>query len=106
MSDTVKVRAMRQALQTAKRDYDAGINTASVIVYLSAIVRAQTPTRALYVQLPMFAIPGRLTGKLKCKQCGQTFGDTDVSPRVNWRKYLIPPSCPHCGHWDYTDTSQ
>lgn len=106
MPNTAKVKAMRRALQIAKRDYDAGCNTASIIAYLSAIVRAQTPTRPVYVQLPMFAIPGRLTGKLKCKQCEHTFGDTDVSPRENWKMYLITPCCPHCGHGDYTDNGQ
>ena len=99
-----KTRAIRHALQTAKHEYDTGIDTATVIAYLAAIVRTQTPTRSVYVQLPMFAIPGRLTGKLQCKRCRRMFGDTDISPRVNWRMYLIPPSCPHCGHWDYTDT--
>lgn len=96
---------MRQALQTAKREYDAGIDTASVIAYLSAIVRTETPAKPKYRQLPMFAIPGRLTGKYHCQVCKRTFGENEVSPLQSRRAYLSL-HCPHCGHCWYTDNSQ
>ena len=105
MDNTIKVKAMRRALQTAKRDYDAGIDTATVIAYLSVIVQAQAPPRPVYVQLPMFAVVGRLTGKYHCQVCKHTFGENDVSPLQSKRAYLTL-HCPHCGACWYTDNSQ
>ena len=105
MQSPLAVKAMRIALRRAKSDYDAGQDIASVIAYLSAVVQAQAPAKPAYRQLPMFAIPGRPAGKLKCKRCRRTFGDTNISPKVNWRMYLVPPTCPHCGCQDYTDTT-
>ena len=105
MPSAPRVKAMRQALRTAKRDYDAGIDTASVIAYLSAIVRSQIPARPQYHQLPMFAVPGRLTGKYHCLRCGKRFGENEVSPLQSKRAYLTL-HCPHCGHCWYSDNSQ
>ena len=110
MGNTVKARAMRLALQTAKTEYGTRAYPldalADVIAYLTVKVEANQPVKPEYWQLPMFAIAGRLTGKLKCNRCKRLFGDTDISPTDNWRLYLALPSCPHCGHGHYTDTSQ
>lgn len=100
-----RTRAMRQALQTAKRDYDAGIDTASVIAYLTVKVRAQTPAKPEYRQLPMFTIVGRPNGKYHCQACNRNFGENEVSPLQSKRAYLTL-YCPHCGHCWYTDNSQ
>ena len=104
-----KAHAMRQALQTAKREYDSKAYPrnilADVIAYLTVKVRANRTARPEYQQLPMFAIAGRLTGKLKCSRCKRMFGDTDISPTDNWRLYLILPACPHCGNGSYTNTA-
>ena len=109
MGNTVKARAFRLALQTAKHEYDVSaypLNAlGDVIAYLTVKVKADQPTKPEYQQLPMFAIAGRLTGKLKCNRCRRLFGDTDISPTDNWRLYLALPSCPHCGHGNYTDTA-
>lgn len=105
MGNTVKIRAMRFALETAKSEYDAGQDTTSVIAYLSAIVRVQAPTKPVYVQLPMFAVAGRPTGKYHCQTCGRTFGENAVSRLQSKRAYLTL-HCPHCGHCWYTDNSQ
>ena len=96
-----KSRAMRHALQTAKRDYDAGWDTASVIAYLSVIVRAQAPPRP---KLPTSGVAGRPNGKYHCLVCKRNFGENQVSPLQSRRAYLSL-HCPHCGHCWYTDNS-
>ena len=109
MANTIKTRAMRQALQTAKREYDTGAypgNTlADVIAYLTVKVRASAKLKSEYRQLPMFAIVGRLTGKYHCQHCGQHFGENSVSRLQSKRAYLTL-HCPHCGQCWYTDDSQ
>jgi len=109
MGDTIKARAMRQALQTAKREYDTrawpGDTLADVIAYLTIKVKASTRPSPEYHQLPMFAIAGRPNGKYHCEACQQNFGENDVSRLQSKRAYLTL-HCPHCGTCWYTDNSQ
>ena len=104
-----KALAMRQALQTAKREYGSkaypGNTLADVIAYLTVKVRANRPTRVEYHQLPMFAIVGKPTGKYRCQVCNRRFGENDVSRLQSKRAYLTL-HCPHCGQCWYTDNSQ
>ena len=109
MTDTIKARAMRQALQTAKREYDTegypGNTLADVIAYLTVKVKANRAAKPEYWQLPMFAIAGKPNGKYHCQRCGQHFGENSVSRLQSKRAYLTL-HCPHCGACWYTDNSQ
>ena len=109
MANTIKARAMRLALQTAKREYDSKAyprNTLTdVIAYLTVKVRDNLPAKPEYRQLPMFAIAGRPTGKYHCQHCGQHFGENQVSRLQSKRAYLTL-HYPHCGQCWYTDNSQ
>ena len=109
MSNTVKARAFRLALQTAKTEYDTGAYPpdalADVMAYLTVKVKAVQAAKPEYCQLPMFAIAGRLTGKYHCQACGQHFGENRVSRLQSKRAYLTL-HCPHCGKCWYTDNSQ
>ena len=109
MGNTVKARAFRLALQTAKREYDTGVYPLNalgdVIAYLTVKVRANLSVKAAYTQLPMFAIAGRLTGKYHCEACGGHFGENQVSRLQSKRAYLTL-HCPHCGTCWYSDNSQ
>ena len=104
MTDTIKVRAMRFALQTAKSEYDAGQDTADVITYLTAIVRAQAPVRPAYNPVSMSALAGRPNGKYRCQVCKCRFGENRVS-RLQSRRAYLTLYCPHCGHCWYTDSN-
>ena len=109
MGNTIKARAMRRALQTAKTEYGTGAYPldalADVIAYLAVKVKANRPAKPEYQQLPMFAIAGRLTGKYHCQACGEHFGENQVSRLQSKRAYLTL-HCPHCGVCWYTDNSQ
>ena len=109
MANTIKARAMRFALQTAKLEYDSDDphrdTLADVIAYLTIRVKADTTPKPEYRQLPMFAIAGRPTGKYHCQCCGEHFGENDVSRLQSKRAYLTL-HCPHCGACWYTDNSQ
>ena len=109
MVNAIKARAMRQALQTAKREYGSkvypGNTLADVIAYLTVKVRANQAAKLEYRQLPMFAIVGKPNGKYHCQHCGQHFGENRVSRLQSKRAYLTL-HCPHCGQCWYTDNSQ
>ena len=109
MANMVKAHAMRQALQTAKNEYDAGElpsgTLADVIAYLTVKVEDSRPAKPEYRQLPMFAIAGRLDGKYHCQVCGEHFGENDVSRLQSKRAYLTL-HCPHCGQCWFADNSQ
>ena len=109
MANAIEARAMRQALQTAKREYDTrdhpGSTLADVIAYLTIKVRANRTAKLEYRQLPMFAIVGKPDGKYRCQACGQRFGENTVSRLQSKRAYLTL-HCPHCGHCWYSDNSQ
>lgn len=107
MQSVSMLKAMRVALTRAKQDYDVQPRDtlANVIAYLAMTVRTLSPPRPTYQQLPMFAVYGRPTGKYHCQQCGERFGENDVSPLQSRRAYLTL-HCPHCGQCWYTDNSQ
>ena len=109
MADTVKARAIRFALQTAKLEYDSSNpprdTLAGVIAYLMVKVKANQPAKPEYRQLPMFAIVGRANGKYHCQVCGEHFGENDVSRLQSKRAYLTL-HCPHCSKCWFADNSQ
>ena len=107
MADTIKVKAIRFALQAAKSEYDTtpGNTLADVIAYLTVKVKANARLKPEHRQLPMFAVFGRLTGKYHCQRCGQHFGENQVSRLQSKRAYLTL-HCPHCGRCWYSDNSQ
>jgi len=109
MADTVKMRALRLALQTARREYDGKVYPlaalADVIAYLTARIQSCKPARPGYDQLPMFAVVGLPNGKYHCQACGQDFGENMVS-RLQSRRAYLTLHCPHCLTCWYSDNSQ
>ena len=109
MGNTVKARAFRFALQTAKTEYITSaypLNAlADVIGYLTVKVKADQLAKPEYHQLPMFAVMGKPNGKYHCLACGQHFGENQVSRLQSKRAYLTL-HCPHCGKCWYSDNSQ
>jgi len=96
-------KALRLAYRTAAHDYMQAASAdkstlASILLYFrTKITKSPAPD--------IFAILGRNTGHLRCAECGRRFGDTDVLPHQGRRRYLQPPSCPHCGCTKYTTTT-